>query len=749
MTFNYEHENQSKKYTKNKFPNYDYQISNNLIFRKKVSEDIKRENNLLMKRYEHYKNSDFDEYEKNFLLENTENKINFVKYPTMIFNNDKSSEVCDNEKNIVQNTAIPDKNNDNKEVISQIELDEEINNNNNLNKIPFSQPLYSAENLNKDFIYKKPIIDINETTNFSKNPDFIIGNRTKSQRNTQFKQTEKEINLNDKIDKKISIKDIGINEEDLKIKEKFIILKEKIANIKINKKEEQKGSKDKTMNISNKKTYEENDNNFLFLKSQFNRSLSSKITYSKPISKINLIQNSKNINCTNNQNYLKIYIDKEKQILRKTSGSDCETISPNNKYSKNIYNKKNKDVNENVVSNKNKGLSKEFNKVLNNLKIDNILQKTKMIFNKQISLNNNCNSNRAKDGNPLYLNKINISSQIILPKKIENKDSKRNTDIGKASENSNKSKSENIENLKPSLSNRDYQNNINSKDNLIANSKNNPSSTIIINNNININTYIDKGDLIFPKEAESGENDKCIANKYNDKDKNFIINNYFDKLRKNSNDNDNIKMNFIRVSEENIPLTINKKNTEKKVDDIKTNWEKKDIYKYRKVPNSTNQYKIDYTDKNYKNLLLCSYESGSKISEYISDKNNYFKEYERRDDNIKKENVNKFESIEKVKFENKKNLNDDYNYNYNKNRNFRNNNEILNTRNENLSPYDLFANNKRYGKPYSYIRSIDFDNKTSKINYFYNNEKVEKTKINVNLFNKYDKMPSRIDDINY
>lgn len=669
----------------------------NLNLKKFRSEIIKRENETLLKKYEIYKNSDFESYEKKYMLEKSQNKSK---------NNDKE-----------------------------------------INKIPFS-----SDNFKKSKIELHKIIEKTEikSTVTAKNTDdlrsdkIIIKEQADNKKNALFAyKNEKQIK---------NVKELKINFDDLKIREeKFNSLKQKLEKIKNHQKQFEQKLIDEKLKIedsnvinTNQKTIEDKTIKEKKIKI---RSISSKITSNKQTTTIkskalNSYDNNQNSN-SKNKNSLKISVEKEIQSLRKSKDSEGNGIMPENK---NILLQQNCKILSNKNNNSKENISKEFKQVLNDLKIDNILQKTKMIFNKQLTLNSNLSRSKVKNIKEFDLKNIKISSNIILSNEEEKDNNHINNNNFRSSlEKINKKpKSDNvITNLVNPELKRSTEDKTKNSNNYI-----NPTTpTIIINNNININTFLDKGDLIIQNEMDNYKLNNNIHN--NKQNKNISSNrnnyNYYkipddnnnnykkENSTKYTNENQNFKLNKLRNSEDNFDKA-SKINREKLISNLNpnSNWERKESSINKKIPSSTKDIKREYSDNNYKNLLLCSYEIGIKNSEFkleytVNNNNNYYskdKDYERIKDNLKK-----YESVEKYLIEKpRKNINNQESYNFNKNRNNRNQNYAdLNYRDDNISPSYFLKNHKMINRPFSHFGSLDFDNKTCGVDYLLYNEK-EKTK---------------------
>jgi hypothetical protein len=647
---------------------------------------IKRENDTVMKQYEIYKNSDFEEYEKKYLLEKLENRS------------------------------------ENKE--------------GELNKIPLSSDNVRNSSINFNKIKEK--IEIKSYLV----DQFVIENKANSAKNINDRQLDKQndINLYDKNEKKITTsREFIINFEDSKIREeKYNNLKQKLEKIKNHQKEFEKKLIAKELKIEDiKLNNSQQEKKAIKNKNIKIRSFSSKVSSNKQtIKKQTIINQNSN---SKNKNSLKISVEKEFQNLKNDQDKEAKGTPAENKNfqidpnSKNIIKLNN---NDNILSNKNnskENFSKEFKQVLNSLKIDNILQKTKLIFNRQLTINSNLTSSKVKNKKDFESKNIKITSNIVVA------DEKEKNNIRKSFEKFNKtSKTDNILNdlINPQIKKK-FKDNYNKNLNNNKNNNNNQTSTIIINNNININTYIDKGEIIYSDDADrfqnkikSKEKNMNILNKYNfsESEENNKVN-FF----KFSNENDSYKFQKTSNSRKYYEKTIEINNEKQLKSNL--NFEKKESSTSKNIPTSTNDLKRGYSDNNYKNLLLCSYESGIKNSEFKLENRDKLsnKEYERIKDNLK---INEF--VDKYANEKANIIIDDYTYNFNKNRNNRNNFENFNNKDANITPSYLFKNHNRFNRPYSHIRSIDFDNrKTGVEDYLFYNEK-EKSKPDFNFFNKYD-----------
>lgn len=758
-------------------------LISNYSLKKTYSENIKRENENILRKYEHYKNSDFEEYEKNYLHEKLENK----RSKNSLHSESNSNSNYDNkilqkqkkEKNIQVNNNTESPNIEIIKALSEMEINQLVD-----KFVSNKNIIQSREDKKNENLEKNIIEDYNLKKDFES--DFLIQekwtnlqkNNFENKSNNLERSIKENFNLRDFDIKSLNSKDLKQNIEEIKTKEeKFSIIKEKLEKIrkkennyieKENLNENQIEKKDK-IKISNQKvSNEEIEKNQV----KYNnlRSSSSRLSSYKPIIQYSNIKSSLNSNLIN-KNILKISVEKDIKNLKKARESDQIGNTPEKLKIKNnavescnipdikkfeIQNNSNNNKNENIIISKNsENLSKEFNKVLNNLKIDNILQKTKMIFNKQNSLNQDTNTNKSKE-NPLDLNKFKISSNIVLPEKFEYKEARNSKDKKLNDKLNNNLKYDFKRDIRPfGNDNKKYEKVINkNKENLLSNFSNNQSSTIIINNNININTYIDKGELIYSNDLENNKNnfDDVIHKNISTRGPllyDLNCKNSKEFLRKNSNENDIIKINRMRSSEENF-VKYSKVNREKIINNIKSNWERKESSNSAMIANSAKNYKNDYGDNNYKNLLLCSYESGvkknnSKNIEILKEsRNNFYNGFERVKDKLKK-----YEYVDKCPKEEHISFNEDYLYNFNKNRNCRNFDNIC-TRNENISPSYIYKNNQeKLSRPFSYIRNIDFDNQTSEIDYLFNNENKEKSKNANNFLGRYDNISLKMNNINY
>lgn len=687
------------------------EINSNNILKKVRSGLIKKENDNIMKKYEIYKNSDFEEYEKKYTLEKSNNE-------------NKSKEKSEKEKS---------------------------------NKITFSSDNVNSSNFDLIKVRENIEIKTDKTSDKAKltykQNDEKLNIRQFNQQNQfelKIQKTKEEKTFKD-------FKEIKINFEDLKLREeKFNALKKKLEMIKNNQKEfekkiSDKDSKIKDINIITEMKLDNLQEKFIskYNKNNKVRSLSSKISSTtkqaaKSQATINQNDNSK-INKSR-----KISLEKEIQNLKISQESEPQMINPESKklikidMNSNTNNSISAQAHSNILSNRNiknkENISKDFKQVLNNLNIDNILQKTKMIFNKQLTFNSNLTSSRNQNNKEFDLKTKKISS---------NENDKNN--LRSSWESTNKySNSDNVLNeiinpqMKKSL-----------KDDSSNNSNNNQTSTIIINNNININTYIDKGELIYSDNINrvknnltSKENKKYNNKKSNYKESddnykaNFFMCTNHDQVNDKCDKYDNYRNSVNNFSDNN---KINKNNMHIFTNlNSNPNYEKRESSINKKIPSSTKDLKRGYSDNDYKSLLLCSYESGVKNSEFKLDKRlsyyNNNKHYERIKDNLKI-----YESIEKYPSDKTKSLNENYLHNLSKNRISKN--IIDDYRDSNNFPSYLVENNKRLNRPNSHIGSIDFDNKTSGVDYLFNYEQ-DKNKPSLNFFNKYDNS-LRLNNINY
>jgi len=768
------------------------QISLNNL-KKFRSEIMKRENETVMKKYEIYKNSDFEAYEKNYLLEKSEHRSKYKKEEEAAANDNERK---DNELNNINITKFP--------FASEKIKNSNIDFNKILEKIEIKEIKDDVEDMSNNHLKLEKKNDSTKNV-FKEQVDKGNNHNPVLERNTNNTN-----NINNKNENQIKVlKQLNvINFEDLKIREeKYKALRQKLEIIKNHQREFNKKLSDKDLLIkedskvilTNQKTIQEktNQGNEIKIRSISSEVSSSKkaITNSKPLFLNNQNSNSK----SKTKNSFKISVEKEIQSLKKSKDSEAKGITDdNNNY---IENRRNNDNNsnfnpqnnfnnnnilqKNINSNNNKeNISKEFKQVLNSLKIDNILQKTKMIFNKQLTMNSNlASSSKIKNVHEFDLKNIKITSNFILEDEKGNNNSKNNLLRNSLDNLNKKPKSENIMNSFINPEQQERKKTLN--DNKSKNNYNNKTSTIIINNNININTFIDnKGDLIYQNEMEKSyqnskknhkNNNNNIRSKAAHNNLSNMSNNYIgsedNNLKENINNkytnenkNEHLKLIKLRNSEDNFDKST-RINREKLISNINPDYNNlllpkkassitkknmpitaKDVFKNR-----------EYSDKNYKNLLLCSYENTVKNSEF--EYKNFYqdnKDHERIKDKLKK-----FESVEKYRIEKEKPAeetvdDEDYSNNFNKNWNNRIQNfENLDYRDANISPsYLLNKNRKRINRPFSNFRSIDFDNKTSGgVDYFlYNNNEKEKTKTKfsaLNFLNKHDNDPLRLKNINY
>lgn len=488
----------------------------------------------------------------------------------------------------------------------------------------------------------------------------------------------------------------------------------------------------------------------------YNNKLVIQTDYASPSNKIQKKEN--NVNCTSHvyTNYNKnidqgISNNKEINLAHSQNNNNNKLIEFSNKEilevndDKNQANhcKDNKDKDKDDIDFK---LKKDYNKLLNNLKIDNILQKTKLIFSKQLGTSgmstiNHSNTkskdnsrNKAYDFNKLKIseNSPNLGIDAYKPGGFG-----VNQNISIKGYTKNDSEFNNQDLFSKFQNNKDNINNHNSNNH-------NRNSTIIINNNININTYIDNQNIYSRHKNNLNNN----INNFNNYETNSELE------RKNYNKN-KTQMNH------NVGISYNKNsNNQKGIYEVISKNNKNSAYE-KKNSNNINSLKSKEEDKSKdkqnveKSGLRKSWDNGSNS--------------ESKEVNFRNKNINNFTltSNENIIINNKVNKNKENslaknNNNSNSNNNYKNfllcsyDNEI---RTSDYTEIKTNKNNSKNNRNYDGKEELDnqcelmvkyskkYDNRTlcaDKASYYNEELRTDKIFVDFQNFNFYNKKQNGI-----